>query len=263
MGAHSKFPERYGPSALVTGASSGIGRAFAEQLAARGLDLVLNARSAGPLEQLSAELSARYGVACAAAPADLGAEDGVARLIDQIGEAEIGLLVLAAGYGTSGAFLDIAPEAERDMVRVNCEAGVALLRALTPAMAARGRGGAVLMSSIVAFQGVPRAANYAATKAYVQTLAEGLAVELAPAGVDVLACAPGPVASGFAARAGMRMGAAQSPRSVARGALRRLGRARTVRPGFRSAFLGLSLGLLPRRVRTSIMTGIMAGMTGG
>jgi hypothetical protein len=116
------------------------------------------------------------------------------------------------------------------------------------------------MSSVVAFQGVPRAANYAATKAYVQSLAEGLRAELRPLGVDVVASAPGPVHSGFAERAGMRMGLALTPSAVASATLAALGRRGTVRPGWLSKLLGWSLALLPRWVRVRVMALVMGGM---
>jgi short-subunit dehydrogenase len=128
-------------------------------------------------------------------------------------------------------------------------------------MVARGRGGLVLMSSLLAFQGVPRAANYAATKAYIQSLAEGLRKELAPHGVDVIASAPGPIHSGFARRAGMSMSMGQRPSAVARTTLLALGRRATVRPGWLSKLLELSLAFLPRRGRSWILARVMAGMT--
>jgi short-subunit dehydrogenase len=117
------------------------------------------------------------------------------------------------------------------------------------------------MSSLLAFQGVPRAANYAATKAFVQTFAEGLNRELAPAGVAVIAAAPGPIRSGFEARANMRMGLAQAPDDVVPATLRALGRRTTVRPGWLAKGLEASLALLPRSLRTRILAGVMGGMT--
>jgi short-subunit dehydrogenase len=119
----------------------------------------------------------------------------------------------------------------------------------------------VLLSSLVAFQGVPRAANYAATKAYIQTLAEGLRAELRPHGVDVLASAPGPIASGFAQRADMRMSASLQPDVVATATLDALGRTTTVRPGWLSKALGWSLALLPRWAMVQVMARVMKGMT--
>jgi short-subunit dehydrogenase len=117
------------------------------------------------------------------------------------------------------------------------------------------------MSSLVAFQGVPRAATYAATKAFIQTFAEGLRLELSSSGVDVVASAPGPVRTGFEARADMRMSAAAGPAVVARATLDALGHRTTVRPGFLSKFLEASLLPLPRLARSRIMSVVMGGMT--
>ena len=117
------------------------------------------------------------------------------------------------------------------------------------------------MSSLLAFQGTPRAGNYAATKAFVQTLAEALRIELRPLGVDVIACAPGPIRSGFAARANMRMGMAASPEIVAAATLESLGNRTTVRPGLLSKLLEYSLATLPRWGRVRVMSLVMGGMT--
>jgi uncharacterized protein len=108
---------------------------------------------------------------------------------------------------------------------------------------------------------VPWSANYAATKAYVQTLAEALHLELAPAGVDVLVSAPGPVATGFARRANLMMGKALRSSDVARATLEALGRGTTVRPGWLSKLLGYSLAMLPRSGRVRVMSLVMGGMT--
>jgi short-subunit dehydrogenase len=117
------------------------------------------------------------------------------------------------------------------------------------------------MSSLLAFQGVPKAACYAATKAFVQTFAEGLRRELDGSGVDVIASAPGPVRSGFEARANMRMSAAAEPSAVARATLAGLGRSGTVRPGVLSKVLEASLAPLPRWGRSRILAVVMGGMT--
>jgi short-subunit dehydrogenase len=118
-----------------------------------------------------------------------------------------------------------------------------------------------MLSSIVAFQGVPGSAHYAATKAYVQTLAEGLHLEWKGHGVDVLALAPGPVATGFAERAKLYMTNAASPDVVAEQGLRALGRVGTARPGLLAKLLGYSLAMTPRWGRIRIMRMVMRGMT--
>jgi len=252
---------KYGPWAVVTGASDGIGQQMAIGLAKRGLNLLLVARRLEVLERLAAELALRHGVEIETIGADLSKPGDVDLVIKRAEALEVGLLASVAGYGTSGDFITIDAPRELNMVDVNCRAVVALSHAFAKRFAAQQRGGLILMSSLVGFQGVPRAATYAATKAFVQTLAEGLRIELAPLGVDVLAAAPGPVRSGFEARSNMKMGMAANPSTVAREILKALGRKGTVRPGILSSFLETSLSPLPRRVRARIMGLVMRGMT--
>jgi short-subunit dehydrogenase len=173
----------------------------------------------------------------------------------------VGLLVASAGFGTSGPFLDGPLEQEIEMLHVNGRALMALSWHFGRRLSARGSGGLILLSSIVGFQGMPHAAHYAATKAYVQSLGEALAVELGSRGVDVLAAAPGPTQSGFAARAKMKMGAALQPSAIAPSILDSLGRRTTVLPGLLSKVLVYSMVPLPRWVRVRIMGRVMRGMT--
>ncbi len=147
------------------------------------------------------------------------------------------------------------------MIDLNCRSLTELAHPLAKKMTVRGRGGMIFLSSIVAFQGVAGSTTYAASKAFVQSFAEGLAIELKPFGVDVLSSAPGPVATGFAERANMQMGSAASPMNVAIATLKALGNARTIRPGFQSKLLGYGLATLPRRIRSMILTQVMTGMT--
>ncbi len=260
----SSLRARYGDWAVVTGASDGIGRAFARALARAGVNVVLVARREAPLHALADELSAQFAVAARVLPMDLARPDETAELARRTDDLDVGLVVAAAGFGTSGAFVDAPLAEELAMVDVNCRAVTELAHHFGRRLSDRGRGAMVLMSSLLAFQGVPRAANYAATKAYVQALAEGLRVELAPRGVEVVACAPGPIRSGFAQRAGMTMGLAQTPDVVAYVTLRALGgRGGTVRPGWLAWALEWSLALLPRWGRVRAMAKVMAGMTRG
>jgi short-subunit dehydrogenase len=193
--------------------------------------------------------------------ADLTTDLGVNRVVSATAQLDVGLLVAAAGFGTSGPFIASPLGGEQEMLAVNCRAVLMLSHEFASRFVARGRGGLVLMSSLLAFQGTPRAAHYAATKAYIQTLAEGLREELRPLGVDVIACAPGPIHSGFGTRADMQMSFAQAPEVVARKTLRALGRRSTVRPGWLSKFLEMSLSMLPRWGRVKVMGLVMRGMT--
>ena len=257
---NQQFQKKYGPWALVTGASDGIGREFAHNIANAGMNLVLNARRKKVLEGLAGSLWERYGIQTKVIDADLAGNTGVQRVIEETQGLDIGLLVASAGFGTSGNFIDSPLARELEMLDINCGALMKLTHVFGRRFAKRRGGGIVLMSSIVAFQGVSRAANYAATKAYVQTLAEGLSIELAPYGVDVVASAPGPVHSGFAKRANMQMGMALKPESVARETLSALGLRSTVRPGWLSKILKWAM-TIPRWARIRIMTIIMNGMT--
>jgi hypothetical protein len=255
------FRARFGPWAVVTGASDGIGREFSLRLAEAGLNLVLVARRGDVLARLADELRERHGITTLGAAADLAKPSGIDAVVERISELNVGLLVAAAGFGTSGPFIDSKLGDELDMIDVNCRAVAALSHHFGRRFAQQRRGGIVLMSSLVAFQGVPRAANYAATKAYVQSLAEGLRIELAPFGVDVVASAPGPVLSGFAKRADMHMSMGLTPKSVAQATLDALGRRGTVRPGWLSKLLEASLAFLPRWGRVRMMGVVMGGMT--
>jgi short-subunit dehydrogenase len=252
---------RYGPWAIVTGASDGIGRSFATLIARSGLNVVLVARRESVLQELADRLRQHQEVAVMVIAADLSSSEECARIERETRDLDLGLLVATAGFGVSGLFVDNDINVELNMIDVNCRALTQMTHAFARRFVARGSGGIILMSSLVAFQGVPRAANYAATKAFVQNLAEGLHDELGPLGVDVLASAPGPVKSGFGQRAGMRIRAGQTPDDVATASLKALGRRTTVRPGFLAKVLEASLNLLPRRGRVKMMARVMAGLT--
>ena len=256
-----RWRERYGPWAVVTGASDGIGRELAVQLASMGMNLVLVARRGEVLSALAASLRASDGIDSRVIAADLERAEEVQRVVTQTQDLDVGLLVAAAGFGTSGSFLEANLDEELGMIDVNCRAVAATSLLFGRRLARRGRGGLVLMSSLLAFQGTPRASNYAATKAYVQSLAEALRIELRPLGVDVIASAPGPIRSGFAVRANMRMSVAASPQIVAAATLESLGRRTTVRPGLLSKLLEYSLAMLPRWGRVRVMSLVMGGMT--
>jgi len=252
---------KYGPWALVTGATSGIAEELANLLASAKFSLVLVGRNEDKLISLKRSFEAEYKVAVKTAVADLSQASESMRLLQIVDDLELGLFVGSAGYGTSGNFIHSPIKAEIGMVRINCEALMVLTHNFARRFAAQERGGIVLLSSLVAFQGVPYAANYSATKAYVQSLGEGLAAEMKPFNVDVLTAAPGPVKSGFGIRANMRMGVSLTPTQIGVPILSSLGRKSVIVPGLLSKILTYSLGTLPRWAKVQIMKRIMNGFT--
>ena len=189
-------------TALVTGASSGIGEQFAHQLAARGHALVLVARRAERLERLAAELPAEAHVI----PCDLASD--AASLPERVAElgAEVELLVNNAGFGTSGPFLEHDPGRDAEQVRLNCEAIVTLTHAFLPGMVERGRGGIINVASSAGMQPIPYESVYAATKAFAISFTDALHTELRGSGVRVLAVNPGPVPTEWQQVAGYEPG---------------------------------------------------------
>src|SRR3954447_3795487 len=176
-------------TALITGASSGIGEQFARQLAARGHNVVLVARRADRLERLAADLPTQAH----AVPCDL-ATDAAAlpkRVADL--EVEVDLLVNNAGFGTSGPFLDHDPTRDAMQVRVNCEAVVTLTHGFLPGMVERRRGGVINVASSAGMQPIPYESVYAASKAFALNFTDALHTELRGSGVRVMSVNPGPV----------------------------------------------------------------------
>ncbi|MEV5835069.1 SDR family NAD(P)-dependent oxidoreductase [Nocardia sp. NPDC052112] len=197
------FEDRYGPVALVTGASSGIGKAFAEVLAAMGLDLVLVARRLDRLEESAAKLSQEHGVQVRALQIDLSAPTATQQMLDATGALDVGLVVSNAGFGMKGAHVDNDPQAMADMLMVNCHVPMQLAHGFIPRLRRRGHGGLIFTSSVEAFMGCPYSAAYSASKALVKALGEGLWAELEPEGIDVLTLCPGATESEAAANQGI------------------------------------------------------------
>lgn len=234
-------------TALVTGASSGIGEAFARELAADGRDVALVARNETALRALATALHAAHGIRAHVVSIDLADADAPAELVARLAAdgLEVDLLVNNAGIGSDGRpFAETPLDVMRRMVELHCHATLELTHRLLPPMLARGHGGIVFTSSIAGFQPTPNYAVYGATKAFDLLLAEALAAELEGSGVDVLALAPGRTDTAFFDASG-RPGAGRGsmpPERVAREALERLGRRTVHVPGT----LNRVLTLLPR-----------------
>lgn len=250
----------YGDWAVVTGASSGIGLELATQLANAGFNLILNARNEERLLKVAQQLKS-HNIEVKLVVADLSDKAGVEKIIQSTQDLKVGLLINNAGYGTSGLFVDASLDAEINMLRVNCEAVLALTHYFAQQFKQQGRGGIIFLSSLVAFQGVPYAANYAASKAYIQSFAEALAIELKPFGVSVLAAAPGPVQSGFGQRANMKMDNAMAADQLGVPILSALGKRTNVIPGLLSKVLTYALRTVPRFMKVRIMQKVMGGFT--
>src|SRR4051812_5524014 len=176
-------------TALVTGASSGIGAEIARVLAARGCDLTLVARRGDRLEELAGELSGSVRVDVVAA--DLADDSGVATVEQRLRTAPVELLVNNAGVGTGGSFHTLPIEAELQEIRLNVVAVVRFTRAALPAMVDSGRGGILNVSSLAGDQPLRGSATYAASKSYVTTFSESIAAELRGTGVHVTVVKPG------------------------------------------------------------------------
>ena len=240
---------RYGPWAVVAGASEGIGAAFAVALAKQDLDLVLVARRPGPL----ADLAARLPVRTVTVSADLA--DGIEAVLAATDGLDVGLVVCNAAYAPVGPFLDADPAETRRALELNCAVPLALAHAYLPAMAARGRGGFVVMSSLAGQQGSPGIAAYAATKAFGAVLAEGLWGELRGHGVDVVTAVAGAVATPGLEHARRRPAPGTvGPDEVVAAALKALGhRPRTVPGAFMKVSAAAMGRLLPRRAAIALM----------
>lgn len=181
------FAERYGPWAVIAGASEGTGRAFARQVAANGVNCILIARREGPLTALAEELRAQSGVDCITAAIDLAAPAAFERIVAAVGERDVGLLVSNAGSDPNGAyFLDRDLATWTELVQRNVVTMMQCCRHFAPPMCARGRGGLLLVNSGACYGGSSFMAAYSASKAFTLCFGESLWTELRHDGVDVL-----------------------------------------------------------------------------
>lgn len=185
------FRKQYGPVALVTGASSGIGKGFAELLAAKGLNLVLVARRVERLEALASRLQEEHGIRIDICQADLGEQLAAEQLLETTASLDIGLVVSNAGFGIKGEYASGDAGRLSDMLMVNCHAPMLLAHGFLPRLRARGRGGIIFTSSVEGLIACPFSTAYSATKSFLNSLGQGLWGELAQEEIDVLTLCPG------------------------------------------------------------------------
>ena len=251
--------------ALVTGASAGIGAEFARQLAADGMDLVLVARRADRLEELRAAIERDHSVNVKVIAKDLsapGAPEEIFRETETAGLA-VEWLINNAGFGTHGRFAELPLEREREELRLNVEALVALARLYLPGMVARRKGRIVNLGSIGSFTPTPYMATYAATKAFVLSFSEALATELAGTGVTVLALCPGATKTEFQAVAGVTDDVPEFSYMSAEAVVRQAIAAakagtRALVPGWMNKIVAVSARVTPRSVLAKIAGSMFA-----
>jgi hypothetical protein len=251
------------PLALITGASMGIGEAFADAIAARGYDLALVARSGDALERIAERLRARFGIDVEVIVADLTQVDTVESVVArcEVRFGRVDLLVNNAGFGAHGRFETIEAARQLDMIRLNVESLVALAHRVLPGMLARRSGGIINVGSTAAFQPCPYMAVYGATKAFVLSFSEALHEENRSRGVTVLGLNPGQTATNFFAVAGelARVGWRRTPEAVVATGLRAFDARRGyVIDGPANRVLAFSARLAPRGLIARV-SGLLLG----
>ena len=240
--------------AVVTGASSGLGRGLAARLAGRGMSLILTGRNEVRLNEAAHEIRhAAPRVKVETVAADLATRSGVSALIDHVGDRPIEVLINNAGFGSYGPFAEADLDREADEVAVDVSAVVILARAFLPGMLARGSGGILNVASTIAFQPAPYQAVYAASKAFVLSFSQALWAETRGAGVVVTALCPGPTRTGFVDALGAGVGHTviyrrlAEPEPVIEAGLRGLDKGRAVViPGLRNKVIAASGRIMPR-----------------
>ncbi len=259
------FRARYGPWAVVAGASAGLGAAYASQLAARGLHLVLIARREEMLDVLSAQLAEQFSVQVRVLAHDLASEDIGAALEAVTGDIEVGLLAYNAATSIIGPFFEQPLEKHLNELAVNCRAPLTLSYLLGKRMVPRKRGGIILMSSLASSQGSALIANYTATKAYNRLLGEGLWEELRGQGIDVLVSCPSAVQTpGYLAStpsSGRFSPSAMLPNAVVAETLHALGKGPLIIPGRGNRAANVLMSrVMPHTTAIKLMGRVMRGM---
>ena len=244
------FKQKYGPWALVTGASSGIGKSISEQLAQQGLNLVAVARNQANLETLKNDLEAKYAIQVETIAEDLSKPEASSVIAEKTSGIDIGLLIANAGIENNGPFIDNDANDESRLLALNVMSPMQLSQVFARRFSERGQGGILLTSSLFGYQGVPYVANYSASKAYILSLGEALNVELQPLGIDVTVLSPGltktPMIDNMSVDFNKIPITSHTPDQVARIGLNALGKKATVVPGLINKIYAWENRLIPR-----------------
>ncbi|MFT7516304.1 MAG: short-subunit dehydrogenase [Myxococcota bacterium] len=252
------FNLTYGPWAIVTGASAGLGEHYTRQLAERGLNVLIIARRMERLESLATELMSKHSVSIECLELDLVAEGAISTILTACEGKDIGLLVNNAGFGIKELFTENDAARLRNMVRLNCEVPVMLTDALLGKLKSRDTAGIINLSSVAGFQATPHMSVYGATKAFDLMFSEALGSELEGSGIDVLAVCPASTATEFHVVAGSEstFPTMDDPRLVVRNSLNSLGKRAVYVHGFKSRALIFVSRFTPRFLVTK-MTKLM------
>jgi short-subunit dehydrogenase len=250
-----KFSERYGAWALIAGASEGLGAAFAQALSKHGVNLILVARRKEPLEALAEEVRSTSGMEVRCYEGDLASSTFLEKLQTECRTLDLGVVVCNAAQAPIGDFITRDIDDLTRVVDVNVRAPLLLLRGLLPEMVARKRGAVILMTSMTGHLGTPRIAAYAASKAFLRVLAEGLWYELKDKGIAVVACSCGAVRTpGYATAAGREAPGTLNADRVVKRAMWGLGAGPVVMPGYINKIATqVMVRLLPKRLAISIL----------
>ena len=242
--------EGYRNWALITGASSGIGQAFAQALAKENFNLVLVARRKALLEEQASALRSEFSIQTRIIESDLCRTDSVKNLYDACSDLDIGLVIPSAGIDEMGQFADKNFADLQRMIHLNVTVPTELAHRFSRKMQHRQQAGIILVSSLFAYQGIPNFATYAATKSYILTLGEALHAEMKKLGIDVLVLSPGltntPFSQGMEINFRRLPMIAQQPDAVARTGLRNIGRSMSVVSGLLNKFYAWENRLIPR-----------------
>jgi hypothetical protein len=252
---------KYGGWALITGASSGIGAEYSERLGKMGFNLILTARREERLRELSDKIKKNYDVDIQIVKADLSNEDEVYRLIEEVGDKDIGMLINNAGYGSTGDFTNNDKDFEINMVKLSCVTPTILTHHYSRKMKERGGGAIIFLGSVVAIQPVPMMSTYSASKAFNAYLGDALWYELRKYNIDVLSVNPGGTKTEFQRIASIDGGPfVRTAEDVAKTTFKALGRKPSVVDGFPNKMTSFFTKFMPRKLQVSIAGNVASKM---